>query len=183
MNPSLRLAALLLLQLCFLPARAQAPRAPTPALTAKDLRPLVGEWTGTLTYLDYTTRQPYAMPADVSIRRLATRGQLLLVNQYPNEPKANRTDTLALGQQGRLLDHAPVTAKFRLADGSTQIVTEYVGTDGNDHQKALIRHTYTLGRRVFVNRKDVRFDGSSEWVNRHEYRYTRAGKNEQERRQ
>lgn len=177
MKPSLRLAAVLLLPLRFLPASAQAPRRLAPALTAKELTPLVGEWKGTLTYLDYTSRHPYTMPADVTIRRLAAPGQLLLWNQYPNEPKANRADTLALGQQGRLLDHAPVTAKSRLADGSTQIVTECVGTDGNDHQKALIRHTYTLGRTLFVNRKDVRFDGSSEWVNRHEYRYTRAEKN------
>lgn len=64
-------------------------------------------------------------------------------------------------------------SKKFLPNGNIEIVTEYYGIDGNDNKSALIRHTYTVGKSIFIKKKQVQFKGKSEWINRHEYSYTR----------
>lgn len=138
----------------------------------KDLKGLVGCWTGSLTYLDYSSNASYSMPADLVVTASGSPDAWLCANVYPDEPDANSADTLRLTDKGRKLNGETVTARRRTPDGALEIVTEQAGTDGNEDQKATMRRTYTLGNGKYACRKEVRFEGKAEWILRHEYAYS-----------
>jgi hypothetical protein len=144
-----------------------------PGLKLKDLHRLAGSWKGTLTYLDYSSNKPYSMPADVAIKRLKRLNAFIFSNVYPDEPKANSVDTLFIAANGTMVDGATVRSKRKLSNGNTEVVTERLAKDGNDHKPATIRVTYNFGTNSFTNIKHVQFAGETEWIKRHEYSYTR----------
>lgn len=150
--------------------------AQQPTVAVKDFQLIVGSWQGSLTYLDYTTGKPYTMPANVDIEQLGRSSRFTFSNSFPKEPNANWTDTVVLAADGLMIDKETITSKQVLPDGNLQIVTEVKGVDGNESKAALLRHTYTIGRDVFIKRKDVLFNGTTEWINRHEYKYTLRAK-------
>lgn len=138
-----------------------------------DFQRLSGHWSGSLTYLDYSSGKPYTMPADIEIKRIGGTSQFSFSNIYPNEMSANSIDTITLSTNGKSINNERVIARRKLADGAIEIITEEAGTDGNDNKPATFRHTYTVGKTSFKKRKDVRFTGETEWINRHEYSYTK----------
>ena len=140
-------------------------------ITSKELRPFIGNWKGSLTYIDYSSGKSYTMPANIEMKKSLNANELLISNIYPNEPKANSIDTLFISEKENSLDGAAVKSIARLSDGSTQIITESKGTDGNDKKPALIRHTYTISKTNYSNRKEVQFFGETKWMKRHEYSY------------
>jgi hypothetical protein len=113
------------------------------------------------------------MPAEVIISQIPKKDQLIFSNKYPNEPKANGRDTVTISKKGNMINKEIVTSKKLLPNGNTEIMTEYNGVDGNNHRPAIIRHTYILGKLVYINRKEVQFTGDSDWVKRHEFSYQR----------
>lgn len=139
----------------------------------KDFQTLSGHWTGSLTYLDYSSGKPYTMPADIDIKRIGKASQFSFSNSYRNEPSANSTDTITLSADGKYINNELIKSRRKLADGTIEIITEETGHDGNDHKPAMFRHTYTLGKTSFKKRKDVQFTGETGWINRHEYSYTK----------
>ena len=142
-------------------------------VTVKDFEPAFGRWSGTLTYLDYTSGKPYEMPANMQISiNKANPQQLVFSIEYPNEPKANGNDTLVISADGTMLDGATVVSKDT-TDGVLQIVTQKEGMDGNENKKALIRHVYSISKKEFSNRKEVRFEGEEKWIMRNEYKMKR----------
>lgn len=63
-------------------------------VSVKDFEPVFGKWTGTLTYLDYTSGKPFEMPANMNISIDKTNTQQLIISiEYPYEPKASGSDT------------------------------------------------------------------------------------------
>src|SRR5579872_6023061 len=100
-------------------------------ISGDDFSPAFGKWEGTLTYLDYTSGKPYSMPAVVTIA--ATKFQVIFSYEYPNEPKANGTDTLKISEGGSLFDNATVTSKRVVEKGKLELITERAGTDGNEN--------------------------------------------------
>lgn len=142
-------------------------------VTVNDLKPLIGKWQGSLTYLDYSSGKPFTMPANIDIEQQGTSKSFLFIHSYPKEPKANSTDTITLSRNGRMFDGSSVKSKRVLNDGSTEIVTEILKTDGNENKPAILRHTYIIGPKVYSNRKDVQFTGQTNWIMRNEYKYTR----------
>jgi hypothetical protein len=147
--------------------------AQPPTFDSNNVNQLLGEWKGTLTYLDYTSKKLYTMPAVLKISQIPNSYQLVFSNIYPNEPKANNADTISLINEGKMLDKEVVKTKSLLSNGDTEIVTEYNGIDGNDNKPALIRHIYTFGKTIYIKRKEIQYKGDSEWVLRHEYNYHR----------
>jgi hypothetical protein len=140
----------------------------------KDFESLSGSWTGSLTYLDYSSGKPYTMPADIVIQRIGKTNQFSCSNLYPNEKSANSMDTLVISTDGKFIDRARIQSRKKLPNGDMEIITEETGTDGNDNKTATFRHTYTFGKSTFKSRKDVQFTGESEWIKRHEYSYTKT---------
>jgi hypothetical protein len=58
------------------------------------------------------------------------------------------------------------------------LITEFKDVDGNDKKPAIIRHKYQLEGNNFIIRMDVKFIGTTNWINRHEYRFTNQQKNQ-----
>jgi len=143
----------------------------TKSVSVDDFSPAVGKWKGSLTYLDYSSGKPYTMPAWLTIVPL--KSQVVLAYEYPNEPQANENDTLNISNNGTLLAGAMVTSKRLLAKGTLEIIAEETGIDGNEKREALIKHTFTISKESFSNRKDVKFKGESQWIKRHEYSFSR----------
>jgi hypothetical protein len=143
-------------------------------ISTVDFTAALGAWKGKLTYLDYSSGKPYTMPANVTISVNAkAKGQIILVLIYPDEPKANGTDTLVISENGTELNGAKLVSKKITGEGSVQIITDEEGNDGNDNKKAVIRHIYTMNKNNFSNRKEVRFAGTDTWVLRNEYVFYR----------
>jgi hypothetical protein len=127
----------------------------------KDLKNLTGKWEGTLTYLDYQSGKPYTMPANAEV--------------YPKEPKANSIDTLKIALSGRELNNDKITS-IKRTKNNIIIITEADGNDGNDQKKASLRITYSLSKSTFSITKDVKFEGTSIWIKRHDYSFIKEKK-------
>lgn len=142
------------------------------SLKSSDVFPALGSWQGTLTYLDYTSKKPTVIPTTLDIDQIKA-GVFTFSHQFPKEPHVKWTDTMSVSKDGAYFGKEKVVSKRTLADGSLEVVTEQNGKD--DNQPALLRRTYSIAATRYVLRKDVQFEGSSQWLNRHEYRYeTRA---------
>jgi len=140
-------------------------------ITADDLRIIIGNWEGSLTYLNYSNNEPFTMPANLKVEEGKNSNQLILNNIYPNEPQANGSYKLRLKKKGRMINKDRVKSRTVLENGDVVIITETPGRDAN--KKALIRLTYTLGPNTYSTRKDVQFTDSSEWIKRNEFSYKR----------
>ena len=146
----------------------------SPVVSVKDFKPAFGKLKGTLTYLDYSSGKPYTMPANITISRDNNNEQkLILAFVYPDEPKANSNDTLVISNDGLQIDGAAVISKKKTSEGFLEIITEKNGIDGNDNRKAVLKHIYTISKKIFSNRKEVRFDGEEKFILRNEYKMTR----------
>lgn len=139
-----------------------------------DFAPAFGKMKGSLTYLDYKSGKPYTMPANIILRaNVSNSNELIRTLEYPDEPQANGMDTLLIANGGTSFNGGKLVEKKRLPNGTLQIITEREGVDGNDNKKATIRNTYTVGKNVFSNRKEVHFIGEEKWIERHIYSFRR----------
>ena len=139
----------------------------------KDFHKISGSWKGSLTYLDYSTGKPYTMPADMEIKRINKTNKFAFSNIYPNEKSANSIDTIIISTDGKYIDKELIKSRRTLTNGDIEIITEEMGEDGNENKPATFRHTYTFGKTTCKKRKDIQFKGESEWINRHEYSYSK----------
>lgn len=144
------------------------------SVSVKDFKPVIGEWTGTIIYKDYTSGKPFTMPANVVVEKdKSNEHHLILRFAYPEEPKANGNDTLVFSRDGRQLNGEMVISKEKNEQGLLQVVTERTGVDGNDNRSAILRHIYTIGKKTFIIRKEVRFGGEEEFIMRNEFNMSR----------
>ena len=138
-------------------------------ITPEELGILFGEWTGSLTYLDYSSNTPYTMRADLRVEKGKNENQLVLFTTYPDEAGANSKGKIGISKNGSRLNKKDIQSKKRLESGQIQITTVYSGKD--NRKKAMIRNIYILGTNEFIIRKDVQFENSTEWMIRNEYSY------------
>ena len=138
-----------------------------------DFEKISGSWKGSLTYLDYSSGKPYTMPSDLDVKRIGKTNKFEFSNIYPNETNANSTDTIVFSTDGKYIDKELIKSRRELSNGDVEIITEELGKDGNDNKPAMIKHTYIFGDKIFKKRKDIQFSGEDQWINRHEYSYTR----------
>jgi hypothetical protein len=140
-------------------------------ISLDELNSLMGEWTGTLTYMDYSSNEPFSMPANVTVNPGKKDNQVLLFYEYPNEPQANSKGKVTISKEGLAINGDPLISRENLENGDTQFTTESSGKDNNE--KALIRNIYVIGEKRFVIRKEVKFDSSDEWLQRNEFKFER----------
>ncbi len=140
-------------------------------VTTDDLKTILGEWTGTLTYSDYGTNKPFTMPANLIVSQGKNNNQLILNINYPKEPNANSRDKIRISKDGTQLNKLDVKSKEILPNGQVQITTQHSGKD--DGKQALIKNIYTIGASQFIIRKEVKFENSDDWLMRNEYKYSR----------
>ena len=128
-----------------------------------------GEWKGSLTYLDYSSGKPYTIPADLFISFLPQSNYLVYRYTYPNEPKANGSDTISIDPGKKLLGKETIQSKRKLKGGNRLLITYLDGTDGNNNQPARIRYTYLIGPSLYSRKKEVRLKGERKWIKRNEF--------------
>ena len=144
-----------------------------PVITTDDLNLLTGnKWTGTLSYLDYSGNKEVSIAAEVIVLKTDDADAFIFVNEYPDEPKANNTDTIRIEENGKKFGNETVTERITEADGMIKIVTSEEGTDNEKH--AFIKHTYIISSSRYTVRKEVRFEGESNFITRHTYVFARA---------
>lgn len=142
-------------------------------VSMKDLQLLAGNWKGNLMYLDYSTNTNHTIPANLNIRPLEKSRRLIFSNTYTNEAGANSIDTLTISEDGKKINNEIVRSVSLLKNGNTEIITTYLGTDGNENKPAIIKHAYIIGRSTFIRRKHVQFIGENDWLERSTYSYVR----------
>lgn len=142
----------------------------------EDLQAVVGSWEGNLSYLDYSSGKIFSMPANIEIGQLGKTPTFLYFNTFPEEMEANWTDTIRISEDGQRINDEWVRFNVLRPDGIREIVTEVLGTDGNDEQPAMLRYSYLISPDIFVRHKEVQYVGTEEWFVRHEYRYTKRAK-------
>ena len=91
--------------------------------------------------------------------------------QYPDEPKANSKEIVTLGDNGATIDGEKVIERTRLPGDVLRIVTQKAGPD-ND-KNALFRFTYTMSKMNLTIKKEVRYDGTTEFFERNQYAWKR----------
>ena len=141
------------------------------SLAAADLEPLLGEWKGSLTYVDYSSNKPYTMPANLTVKQGKSANQMTLMYAYPNEPQANSKGKLKISDGGKKLNNELIVSREVLEDGSIQVTTSYKGKDNN--KEALMKGVYVLGASTCIIRKEVKYDDSETWLKRNEYAFER----------
>ncbi|MEL6445173.1 MAG: hypothetical protein AAF089_04035 [Bacteroidota bacterium] len=137
---------------------------------------LVGDWTGTLTYTDYSDDTRRATLTISANGRALRRGGVRLDLRYvePDGSSGGMGTTTLRERRGRIeYDGTPWTQLERevRVDGF-RIVLEREGDD--NRRPATIRHTITLDGEELSDRKEVRYDGTDTFFERNLYRLTRA---------
>lgn len=139
-------------------------------VTPTDFKILEGTWIGSLTYLDYKSNQPYTMPANTTFQQSKDDQNIYLRSiGYSTEPHANQKDSMIISKDGTMLDEFKIISNKKLKDGSTEIIGEKNGADGNDNKPATIRRIFTISPTHFINKKEVKFEGTNTWIVRHTY--------------
>jgi hypothetical protein len=146
---------------------------PAPRIEPADVQRLAGApWKGSLTYLDYTSKKPVTLASSLVVTRADADGRSWVFDyQYPDEPKANSARNVTLAGDGSTIDGERVTERSVLPGGILRIVTEQSGHD--DGRPAMFRFTYLLGDSSLSRRKEVRFEGTADYFERHSYNWTR----------
>jgi hypothetical protein len=139
---------------------------------AADLSRSVGNWEGTLTYLDYSSGKPYTMSANLKVSLTENKAGYVMAYEYPKEPQANSRDTTYV--EGQFFGKERIVDFQKTTDGGFTLIAEQDGEDGNDHKKAILRHTYLLKSDTYSITKEVKFDGTSVWIKRNQYLFQRV---------
>jgi hypothetical protein len=156
---------------CAMPA--VRPVSGTAIALPADLDLIAGPaWHGTLTYLDYKKNRPVSIPSSLLLTRLPGDPPSWQERVgYDDEPEKNEAATLSLAADGHTLDSERVISREVAPDGAIRITTETSGED--DNRPALLRHVWTLAASRASLQKLVRFEGTSEFFERHRYEWTR----------
>lgn len=141
------------------------------SVSTDDLKTLLGEWVGSLTYTDYSTNKPFTMPANLIVTQGKNSYQLILNITYPKEPNANSKDKIKISKDGTQLNKLDIKSRQVFPNGQIKIITQYSGKDNG--KKALIKNVYIIGTSNFIIRKEVKFENSDDWLLRNEYNYSR----------
>ena len=141
------------------------------SVSTDDLKTLLGEWVGSLTYTDYGTNKPFTMPANLIVTQGKNSYQLILNITYPKEPNANSKDKIKISKDGTQLNKLDIKSRQVFPNGQFKIITQHSGKD--NEKKALIKNVYIIGTSNFIIRKEIKFKNSDDWLLRNEYKYSR----------
>ncbi len=127
---------------------------------------------GDLTYLDYRTNRRTSITSNLTVTRSAENEQSWVFEyQYPDEPNANSRETVTISENGETIDGERVIERTMLPGGTLRIRTEKTGPDNN--RNALFRFTYLLNANSFSIKKEVRYEGTTEFFERNQYSWQR----------
>lgn len=129
------------------------------AVAERDLALAVGDWTGTLSYLDFSSGASVALPLELSIQQDGPCLSLEFV--FPEEPQANSESQRCLSAGGTQFDERPITERTQ-ADESVSFELAY---DGEDNGKpALKRETYRFSEETLFVETAFRRSEADAWT-------------------
>lgn len=138
---------------------------------AADFATLEGkEWSGSLSYLDYSKDTREAIAVSLKFEPVA-ESSIAFAIKYPGEAQYNSRENYKWSEDGLRLNDAEIVSRTILPGGTVEIVTESEGTD--DRRLARIRTTYAISSEQFLVRKDVKFSEEDTFFNRNEYALSR----------
>lgn len=130
-------------------------------------------WSGTLTYLDYTSNKPTTIRSTLVVKSIAP-GAWTWATGYNDEPDANSASEVRVIENGAAIQSGDtverVVSRVRVGEKVT-ITTQHDGTD--DNRPATIRREYIVAPGRFTIAKFVRFEGEGEFFERHVYNWSR----------
>ncbi len=170
---------LLLASISYLHAQPTPPTPQAPDLTPGELAPLEGQWTGTLTYRDYSTDKQTTIPVRIVANPTSTdKRNWQMQFFYTKEPHANQTEKVRLAKDGTSWDGARVIEKTRTSggmpesEGKLEFVTEEKGKDNN--LPATFRHVWVLKANTLTMEKQVKYDKGGDFFRRNIYQFVRG---------
>ncbi len=156
----------LVLSLAFLVSGAKSQ-----TVSSGDFKLIEGVWKGKLTYLDYTSNRQETIDARL-IAQLTDNGIDFSIS-YPGESGKGGKDSYQINDNGTAINGMKLIERTSTGDGMLKIVLEEKGIDGNDHKPATFNYELIMGKSVFTMTKLVRFEGSSQFFQRNQYRFNR----------
>ncbi len=141
-------------------------------ISMADVKPLAGNWKGTLTYLDYSSNKEVPVKAEAIIRITGEHVFKMTIN-YPDEPSQSGSDNYKIKKGGTMLNKQKLIERALLPDGSLKLVFESRGKDGNDHKPAIFHHEMIISKDRFILRKLVQFEGTASFIQRNQYSFER----------
>ncbi len=156
-----------------MPSNAASQELSASKLEPGDIDRLAGApWIGTLTYKDYSSGRPTTIDSSFMVSRVPGEPAAWKFGYgYSKEPHADAEEVVRLSSDGRVLGDERVVAVERGADGSLRFTTESEGDD--DGRPSLFRFEHVSTPTTLTRRKLVRFEGESEFFERHIYRWAR----------
>ncbi|WP_022823548.1 DoxX family protein [Hymenobacter norwichensis] len=152
---------------------AQAQMAP-PKVTMPELQAIVQQWNGTLTYVDYKTQKRVTLPT--TLNGMQSKPRELVLDYIYQEPEGSQVkgyDKVQLATDGLSLiwDGVPLrlVRKTRLPEQGLALVLEGRGVD--DNKSCLIRKTVLMKKKQLTILKEVKYDGSKDFIIRNEYTF------------
>lgn len=125
-----------------------------------------GEWTGELSYLDYSSGTPQSIPVKMQFAPASgTDIDYKLI--YPKESQYNAEEVLSVSPGGDRVNDKILTSRILNPDGRLMLVTEHDAEDNG--RAAKVRLTHMISDDLFVLSKDVRFDTDGSFVRRNAY--------------
>ena len=138
----------------------------------KDLKLLTGDqWKGKLTYLDYNSNQKTSIPANLMVQQSTEEKNIFyFIHDYPKEPKANKTDTLIINNDGKQLNDQSVVKKEKIGN-IIKLITE--SSKGSKDELKNFRYTYLFGSNLFSIKKEEKGMKDTAYFTRNIYEYQR----------
>ncbi len=141
-----------------------------PTITAQEFEVLKGDWTGTLTYLDYGSNKRVSIPATATIETINPTSITYSIS-YPEEPWEDTKAEFELSPDGRSVNGHTIKVKAINTDGTTVFSTDHRGEDNGE--PVSIREVYILGENLFSISKSVKPEGGKDYFNRNAYEFSR----------
>ncbi|CAA9540944.1 MAG: hypothetical protein AVDCRST_MAG96-4296 [uncultured Segetibacter sp.] len=140
-------------------------------ISAVDLKNLNGCWQGTLNYSGTIIRKPYTTTAELVVKQIGNSNNFEFSHIYTKDPGENVVDTVRLSRDGRKLNDGTIKSKRNTSGGNVEIITEVLGFDHDNNKAAIIRQTYSIGKRFYIYKKQVQLAGQIDWLDRQEFKY------------
>ena len=142
-------------------------------ISADDLQMLTGgQWSGSLTYLDYRSNKKVSIPTNLTVRPNGDDPwSWVFEYKYPDEPNADSEEIVRLSKDGKTINDEVVLERTSLPDSTVKFVTEKKGNDNN--RSASFRFTYLLNAKSFSIKKEVRYEDENQFFERNAYHWKR----------
>ena len=138
---------------------------------SKDFKVLENiNWTGTLTYLDYSSNKNHTIPASIIVSQdTKDKNTFYFKYSYPKEPQENSIYTMVVSKTGSYLNKEMVVERSKTNTEGIKIITQK--NDNDDGIEKTFRYTYILSSSRFSIKKEERKTKDRLWTERNIYTF------------